>query len=135
MTVSFAGNLGKDPVAQTQKDGTPMAVYSVAAAGPRGETQWINVLRFGKAAEADLRYLRKGSPVAVTGALSIKEPNVVEGRAYNNIAVLADAGGVTYMGQVAKAGTPVEAVIEHAQKAEPEEQPTNPETTNVEIGF
>ncbi len=75
--VQLIGNLGKAPEIKTMEGGKKLARFSVAtnesykdAKGEKVvETQWHNVVAWGKVAEIAEKYLTKGSEVAVEGKL------------------------------------------------------------------
>ncbi len=76
-SVQLIGRLGRDPEVKETGKGTSLAKFSIAtsdsyrnAKGDRVEdTQWHNIVIFGKQAEIAGKYLRKGSEVAVEGRL------------------------------------------------------------------
>jgi single-strand DNA-binding protein len=75
--VQLIGNLGNNPEIRTTEAGKKMARFSVAtdetyrnAKGEKvTETQWHNLIAWGKVAEIVEKYLSKGSEVAVEGKL------------------------------------------------------------------
>lgn len=76
--VVLLGRLGRDPETRYASDGgTPICHLAVATsrrykdrAGNRGEeTEWHNVVLFGKTAEIAQQYLQKGSEVYIEGRL------------------------------------------------------------------
>lgn len=75
--VRLIGNLGMTPEIKTFEGGKVMAKMSVAtnetyknANGERvQETQWHNVIAWGKTAELAAQLLKKGSEVAIEGKL------------------------------------------------------------------
>lgn len=75
--VQLIGNLGNKPEVKTTETGKKMARFSVATneayRNTRGEkvieTQWHNLVAWGKVAEIIEKYLNKGSEVAVEGKL------------------------------------------------------------------
>ncbi|TAF54178.1 MAG: single-stranded DNA-binding protein [Sphingobacteriia bacterium] len=75
--VQLIGNLGQDPDVKTIGDDKKVAHMSVAtnetyrnAAGEKiTETQWHNVMAWGKLAEIAEKYLHKGSEVVIEGKL------------------------------------------------------------------
>lgn len=75
--VQLIGNLGTDPEIRETEAGKKMAKFSVAtnevyrnAKGEKvTETQWHNIVAWGKIAELAEKYLVKGSEVAVEGKL------------------------------------------------------------------
>lgn len=79
--VQLIGNLGKTPEVKTTESGKKLAKFSVAtneiytnAKGEKvKETQWHNLVAWGKVADVAERYLGKGSEVAVEGKLVTKD--------------------------------------------------------------
>ena len=65
-----SGNMGKDPELQVTAKGTAVTKFSVATTrwnGTEEETQWVNVVCWGKTAENVEMYARKGAHVDVVG--------------------------------------------------------------------
>jgi single-strand DNA-binding protein len=75
--VQLIGNLGQDPEIKTTDNGKKLARFSVATnevyRTPSGEkvddTQWHNLIAWGKVADIAEKFLRKGKEVAVEGKL------------------------------------------------------------------
>jgi single-strand DNA-binding protein len=75
--VQLIGKLGRDPEIRTIEGGRKKASFSMAtnesyrnAAGEKiTETQWHNIVAWGKVAEIAERFLAKGKEVAVEGKL------------------------------------------------------------------
>lgn len=75
--VQLIGNLGQDPEIVNLDNGSKLAKFSVATneiyKNNKGEkvtdTQWHNVVAWGKTAEIVESYLAKGNEVAVEGKL------------------------------------------------------------------
>lgn len=75
--VQLIGNLGMNPEVKTLESGKQMVRFSLAtnesyrnAKGERiTETQWHNLVAWGKTADLAGQYLKKGSEVAVEGKL------------------------------------------------------------------
>jgi single-strand DNA-binding protein len=75
--VQLIGNLGNDPEIVNLEGGTKLAKFSIATnetyKNAKGEkvtdTQWHNVVAWGKTAEIVENYLTKGNEVAVEGKL------------------------------------------------------------------
>ncbi len=75
--VQLIGNLGNNPEIRTIDGGKKMARFSVAtnetyrsAKGEKvTETQWHNLIAWGKVAEIAEQFLNKGSEVAIEGKL------------------------------------------------------------------
>jgi single-strand DNA-binding protein len=76
-SVKLIGHLGKDPEVRTFESGKKMATFSIATTdsykNQKGEkvqdTQWHNIVIWGKLADIAGQYLKKGSEVAVEGKL------------------------------------------------------------------
>ena len=75
--VQLIGNLGNNPEVRTTESGKKWARFSVAtnetyrtAKGDKvTETQWHNLVAWGKVADIAEQYLAKGSEVAIEGKL------------------------------------------------------------------
>jgi single-strand DNA-binding protein len=76
-SVKLIGHLGKDPEVKTFESGKKMASFSIATTdsykNQKGEkaqdTQWHNVVIWGKLADVAGQYLKKGNEVAIEGKL------------------------------------------------------------------
>ena len=76
-SVQLIGRLGKDPEVKTFNEGKKKASFSLATSdtykNQKGEkiedTQWHNVVIWGKLAGIAEKYLKKGNEVAVEGKL------------------------------------------------------------------
>jgi len=76
-TVSLIGNLGGDPEFKTLEGGNALARFSVATnesyKDKKGEwvtdTQWHNIVAWGKTAELSAQLLKKGAEVIIEGKL------------------------------------------------------------------
>jgi single-strand DNA-binding protein len=85
--VQLIGNLGNKPEIRTLDGGKKMARFSVAtnetyrnAKGEKvTETQWHNLVAWGKVAEIAEKYLDKGSEVAIEGKLTNRSYNDKDG--------------------------------------------------------
>lgn len=85
--VQLIGNLGNNPEIKTLDGGKKLARFSIAtnesyrnAKGEKiTETQWHNLVAWGKTAEVAERYLSKGSEVAIEGKLTNRSYNDKEG--------------------------------------------------------
>lgn len=86
-SVRLIGNLGMDPEVKGLNNGKKLAKFSIATKesykdenGERvTETQWHNLVVWGKQAEVAARYLKKGSEVAVEGKLTSRSYTDKEG--------------------------------------------------------
>lgn len=85
--VQLIGNLGQNPEIKTLDGGKKLAKFSIAtneayrnANGEKVvETQWHNLVAFGKLAEIIEKYITKGSEVAVEGKLTYHTYNDKDG--------------------------------------------------------
>ncbi len=85
--VQLIGNLGQDPEIVTLENGNKLAKFSIATnesyKNKEGEkvteTQWHNVVAWGKTAEIVENYLAKGKEVAVEGKLMHRTYETKEG--------------------------------------------------------
>ncbi|SIT05471.1 single-strand binding protein [Zobellia uliginosa] len=85
--VQLIGNLGQDPEIVNMDNGNKLAKFSIAttetyknAQGERvDDTQWHNVVAWGKTAEIVENYLIKGKQVAVEGKLTHRSYETKEG--------------------------------------------------------
>jgi len=85
--VQLIGNLGNDPEVINLEGGSKLAKFSMATnesyKNAKGEkvtdTQWHNVVAWGKTAEIVENYLKKGNEVAVEGKLINRSYETKEG--------------------------------------------------------
>lgn len=86
--VQLMGHLGNDPEMVTLKNGSKLAKFSIAtnefyknAQGERmKDTQWHNIVAWGKLAEIAESYLEKGKAVMVEGKLISRSYETQEGQ-------------------------------------------------------
>lgn len=77
-TITIAGNIGKNAEIYTTQGGEHLAGWSVAVEERNGKdkrTIWFDCSLWGKRGQALAPYLTKGSRVAVSGDLSMREHN------------------------------------------------------------
>ena len=75
--VQLIGNLGKDPEVKQLESGKTLAKFSLATSenykNADGEkvtdTQWHNLVAWGKTAQITEKYLKKGNKIAIEGKL------------------------------------------------------------------
>ena len=85
--VQLIGNLGNDPEIITLDGGRKLAKFSIATnetyKNQKGEkvtdTQWHNIVAWGKTAEIIENYVTKGKEVAVEGKLTLRSYDDKEG--------------------------------------------------------
>jgi len=78
--VQLIGNLGKDPEIVNLESGKTLAKFSIATnesyKNAKGEkitdTQWHNIVAWGKTAEIVEKYVTKGKEVAIEGKLTTR---------------------------------------------------------------
>jgi single-strand DNA-binding protein len=93
LLITVAGNTGRDAEHKTTAN-SELCSFPVAVSVGYGEnksTVWVDVTKWGKGTEGLSRILRKGSKVAVSGELSMREHN---GKTY----LQCRANDVTIMG-------------------------------------
>ena len=90
--ITFDGRLGKDAELLKAKNGSPYIRFNVANnsfVGGQEKTDWFDVVSYdGYIAEKRLQYLKKGTYVIITGAIT-SEINVFNGNIYLNHKVTA----------------------------------------------
>lgn len=97
LNLTLAGSLGRDAEYKEGQNGRGRCQFSVAVNVGYGEnrsTIWVDVTRWGEGSMGLANLLRKGSKVAVTGEMSLREHNgktYVQCRA-NNVTVLGTSG-------------------------------------------
>ncbi len=87
-TVQLIGHLGADPEVKHLENGKTLAKIAIATnenyknkAGEKvSETQWHNLVAWGKTAEIAEKYLKKGQEVAVEGKLTSRSYENQEGQ-------------------------------------------------------
>lgn len=68
----LVGRLGKDPEFKCiGEKNTPMAKFSIATKS-RGQSEWHNIVVWGKSAEICEKYLSKGSQVGIDGEIKTR---------------------------------------------------------------
>jgi len=85
--VQLIGNLGNDPEIINLESGKMLAKFSIATnenyKNSKGEkitdTQWHNVVAWGKTAEIIEKYVTKGKEVAIEGKLTSRSYETKEG--------------------------------------------------------
>ena len=86
--VQLIGNLGMDPEVKSINDGKKLAKFSLAtsqsylnAQGERiQDTQWHNLIVWGKMADVAEKYLKKGSEIAAEGKIVYRTYETSEGQ-------------------------------------------------------
>ncbi len=91
--IMLIGNIGKDPEMVITPDGTQVTKFSVATNRKvKGETEtdWFNVVTFGKLAAICEQYLHSGSKVYIEGRLQQRKYTDKQGQARVSVEVVAN---------------------------------------------
>mgnify|MGYP006356262573 CR=1 FL=1 len=95
--VEAIGNFGKDPEVRFAQSGTAVCNFSIGCSErvKKGEewveqTEWVNVVCFGKTAEAVGQHMSKGSQVYVDGRMQTRKWQDKEGKDRWTTEVLAN---------------------------------------------
>ena len=86
-TVQLIGNIGQDAELITFESGTKKVTFSLATnetfTNAKGEkvvdTQWHNIIAWGKTAEVAAKYFTKGNQVAIEGKLTSRSYEAKDG--------------------------------------------------------
>jgi single-strand DNA-binding protein len=113
--VTILGNAGKDAVVRYTPTGTAVANVSVATSESwkdkqtgelKEQTEWHNIVMYGRLAEIAAEYLRKGSQVYFAGALRTRKWEDKEGRTRYTTEIVANE--MQLLGGRADAGAAME---------------------------
>jgi len=86
-----AGRLTKDADFSVTQKGTSMSKFRMAVNDRRNDdTLYLNVLCFGKMAEALKEHLKKGRLVGVQGKIKVDDYQDKDGNPRNSVCVMAD---------------------------------------------
>lgn len=96
--VTLVGNLISDPEIQFFERGTALAKFSIAIdrrytdqAGQRcKETCYVPVVAWGRQAEMICKYMKKGSPILISGRLQTYKWKSAEGESRSQLRVCAE---------------------------------------------
>ncbi len=127
--VMIIGNLGKDPEMRYTPSGSPVTTFSVAvtrswntADGERHtETEWFNIVAWGKLAETCKQYLAKGKQVYIEGRLKTRRWEDKEGAKRSTVEIVANE--MMMLGERRDANPHAPASEEPAAPEEAEGQP------------
>ncbi len=95
--VQLIGNLGKKPEIKSFGEDKKLATFSIATSDyyydnkgeKKEQTQWHNVVVFGKQAETVEKYLDKGVQVAVSGKITYRQYEDKDGIKRNVTEIIA----------------------------------------------
>ncbi len=94
--VMLIGRLGHDPEMRYTPSGRPLTKFQVAASRnwkladgeKKSETEWFNVVAWGKLAEICNQYLTKGQQVYIEGRLHTRQWQDEEGGNHSSVEVI-----------------------------------------------
>lgn len=72
----FIGRLGRDPESRFSPDGMQIVSFSIAVGRKykdKEETEWVNIVTFGKLAEICAEYLSKGKQIYIAGRMNTQK--------------------------------------------------------------
>jgi len=91
------GNLGRDPELRYTQSGTAVANFSIATTERtkrdgewQDQTEWHNIVVFGKTAENCSNYLNKGSSVFIEGRIQTRKWNDRDGNERSTTEIVAN---------------------------------------------
>tara|TARA_B100001778_G_scaffold263802_1_gene224536 strand:+ start:1271 stop:1618 length:348 start_codon:yes stop_codon:yes gene_type:complete len=88
---NLAGRLTKDADFNVTQKGTSMSKFRMAINDRRNDdTLYINVLCFGKMAEALKEHLTRGRLIGVTGKIKVDDYQDKDGNPRNSVCIMAD---------------------------------------------
>lgn len=123
--VLIIGNLGRDPEIRYLPSGKPMATFSLAASRRykvegevKEETEWFNVVAFGRLAEICGEFLKKGRPLFVEGRVKTRNWLDNSGVKHYRTEIIAEA--MTLMGKPPGNGQPEPTVVSETSDTEAE---------------
>lgn len=95
--VLLIGRLGQDPEMRYTPSGKPLTKFRMASdrswttsdGEKRSETEWFNIVAWGKLAEICNQYLKKGQQVYIEGRLHIRRWQDDEGHNHSAVEVIA----------------------------------------------
>lgn len=127
--VVLVGNLTRDPELRTTPNGTSVATLGIAVnrrwTNSQGEkvdnTDFFNVVAWGKLAELCSEYTSKGSPVAVDGRLQSRSWETQDGQKRQTVEVVAE--NVQFLSRAPERGTGYQAQDRAPSQPKPPEQP------------
>jgi len=96
--VMIIGHLGRDPEMRYTPSGRPMTKFSVATSRSwttsdgerRSETEWFNVVTWGRLAEICDQYLSKGHQVYIEGRLQTRRWEDEDGNRRSMVEIVAN---------------------------------------------
>lgn len=90
-SINIVGNLSKAPQKYSTQDGKAVAKFDIAVNAGKDKAYFFPVVAFGTPAEFALKYLDKGSKVAISGQLSQSSYQAQDGTKRSKIEIVAQA--------------------------------------------
>jgi len=143
--VILLGNLGKDPELSYLPSGQSVAKFSLATSRKykdktgelKEETEWHNIVAWGKLGEISAQYLKKGRQAYVEGRISSRKWEDREGKQRTSFEIVADE--VVLLGSRGEEGAEAPARPAAATRsAKPSDdfgEPASQEITDDDIPF
>jgi single-strand DNA-binding protein len=96
--VILVGNLGRDPESRSLPSGQPVVNFSLATSrrykdrdgNRKDETEWHNIVVFGKQAEIAAQYLTKGKQIYLEGRIQTRSWEDKEGKKQYRTEIICD---------------------------------------------
>lgn len=143
--VILLGNLGKDPELSYLPSGQSVAKFSLATSRKykdkngelKEETEWHNIVAWGKLGEISAQYLKKGRQAYVEGRISSRKWEDREGKQRTTVEIVANEV-VLLGGRGDEGGEAPARPTEAARPAKPSDdfgEPASQEITDDDIPF
>lgn len=134
--VTLIGNLGQDVTLRETPTGTKVANFDIATSEVRStdngtiqHTEWHKIVVWNKSAENSAKFLRKGSKVAITGALRTRSWEDKSHTGVRHYVTEIHAKSVEFLDKIAKPknrrpdAPPQDEEHPESENPAPEEQP------------
>lgn len=89
-STSLSGNIVRDIELKKTTNGIPVTNATLAVTDYKENTSFIDLVFFGKVAEIAAKYLKKGSPAAITGHIQQRSYETKDGSKRSVIEVIVD---------------------------------------------
>ena len=142
--VLLIGNLGRDPEMRSLPSGQPVANFSLATTrkwkdrdgNKQEQTEWHNIVVFGKQAEIAGQYLNKGKQVYIEGRLQTRQWEDQQGQKRQTTEIVAQT--MQMLGRAGEGGGPTGGGGSDFQSQDfgsPEPAPQGASTTDDDLPF
>ena len=89
-TVNVIGNICKDVTTESSTSGTTYLRNSIAVRRDKDNSDFFNIIAFGKCADFISKYFSKGSKIAITGHLQSDSYTNKEGKKTYSVSIVVD---------------------------------------------